>query len=439
MPAVSDPGSEVIATARFFMKQGSGSHLGSLRRDGESSGRECRLLARRSMGKDARRGILFVTPWLLGGGVERVIANSIPWLAARGYRCEVASWTIATELSGQPNPILASLSTAGIPVHRLNSYGRLRLLQRAVRTAAIALTGRHRLLVGYELEGNLVALLAKRLLLGRVRAMAQIHNSSGIHAEVGTSPKLLRLARRLYHDADAVLAVSDSIRVDSARFFGIAESRVLRLYNPLPITSIRQQAEQDAGPACPSGPFIVACGRLVRMKGFSDLLEAFATIRSDRALQLVILGEGPERARLMERARELGIEGDLLMPGFVVNPWSYFRRASAFVLSSLFGESFSMVLVEAMACGVPVIASRCEWGPEEILARGRYGLLYDPGDVEGLTRRLRIALDEPTLTAQLVRAAHRRAEEFSQDALLPEFEHQITALLDGTAHAIPNR
>ncbi len=392
------------------------------------------------MGKDAKRGILFVTPWLLGGGIERVIANSIPWLAARGYRCEVAAWTIASELSGQPNPVLAALSGAGIPVHRLNSYGRLRLLQRAVGTAAIALRGRHRLLVGYELEGNLVALLAKRLLFGRVRVMAQIHNASGIHAEVGTSLTLLRLARRLYQDADAVVAVSDSIRLDSARFFGMDESRVRRLYNPLPISVIRHQAKLDASPAGgPTLPFIVACGRLVRMKGFSDLLQAFATIRKDHALQLVILGEGPERANLMERARELGIEGELLMPGFVANPWSYFARARAFVLSSLFGEAFSMVLVEAMVCGVPVIASRCEWGPEEILDHGRYGLLYAPGDVEGLTERLRSVLDEPAPTSSRVRAAYRRAEEFSQDALLPEFEHQLAVLLAGAAHAIPNR
>ncbi len=382
------------------------------------------------LGKEAGRGILFVTPWLLGGGIERVIENSVPWLARRGYRCEVASWTVATQLSGQPNPVLATLSAAGVPVRPLNSYGRFRLLQRAVRTAAIASRGRHRLLVGYELEGNLVALLAKRLLLGRVRVMAQIHNASRIHAEIGTSPTLLRLARRLYQDADLIVAVSDSIRLDSVRFFGIDASRVLKLYNPLPISSIRQLAKQDVTPA--SGPtprFIVGCGRLVRMKGFSDLLRAFAIIRRDHVLQLVILGEGPERANLTERAREHGIEGDVLMPGFVANPWSYFGRASAFVLSSLFGESFSMVLVEAMACGVPVIASRCEWGPEEILDRGRYGFLYDPGDVEALTQKLRAVLDEPAVASGLTRAAFRRAEEFSQDTILPEFERHLAALL----------
>lgn len=383
-----------------------------------------------SIGAGAGRGILFVTPWLLGGGIERVIENSVPWLAGRGYRCEVASWLVATKLSGQANPVLGALEVAGVPVRTLNSYGRLRLMQRAVRTAAIALRGRHRLLVGYELEGNLVALLAKRLLLGRVRVMAQIHNASQIHAEVGTSARLLRLARHLYPDADSIVAVSDSIRLDSARFFGIDPSRVVRLYNSLPIASIRQRA-RDAVSSTGGPPprFIIGCGRLVRMKGFPDLLRAFAAIRKDHALQLVILGEGPERANLTELARELGIDKYVLMPGFVANPWSYFSRASAFVLPSLFGESFSMVLVEAMACGVPVIASRCEWGPEEILDHGRYGLLYDPGDVDALTRQVRTVLDDPTAARNLTRAASSRAEHFSQDALLPEFERHVAALL----------
>jgi glycosyltransferase involved in cell wall biosynthesis len=165
------------------------------------------------------------------------------------------------------------------------------------------------------------------------------------------------------------------------------------------------------------------------MKGFPDLLRAFAAIREDHALQLVILGEGPERANLTELARELGIGKEVVMPGYAGNPWAYFARARAFILPSLFGESFSMVLVEAMACGVPVIASRCEWGPEEILDHGRYGLLYDPGDVDALTRQLRTVLDDPTAADRVTRVAARRAEEFSQDALLPELERHVAALL----------
>lgn len=383
-----------------------------------------------SHGVRGKPGILFVTPWLLDGGIERVVANSVPWLAGRGFRCEVASWRIARRLAGAANPVLIALSAAAVPVRPLPAYGRLQLLQRAVRAAALAWRGGHRLIVGYELEGNIVALIAKRLLRGRVRVMAQIHNASRIHHEVGTSPRLLRWARRLYQEADSIVAVSEDIRRDSARFFELDISRVHRLYNPLPISTIRHRASEDTGTApWPASPFIVGCGRLVRMKGFSDLIRAFGVIRPEYPLQLVLLGEGPERAALRDQVLASGLQDDVLMPGFVANPWRYFASAKAFVLSSLFGESFSMVLVEAMACGVPVIASRCEWGPEEILGAGRYGLLYEPGDIEGLARQLRAVLDGQAVADGLTQAASKRAEEFSQERLLPELERHLAELV----------
>jgi glycosyltransferase involved in cell wall biosynthesis len=375
-------------------------------------------------------GVLFVTPWLLDGGVERVIENTVPWLAGHGHRCEVASWEVARRLSGETNPVLGALSAAGVPVHAVTSHARLHLIQRAAVVALLALRRRHRLLIGYELEGNLVALLAKRLLLGRVRVMAQIHNSSRIYAEAGIPSAHVRLARRLYPQADSIVAVSESIRQDSIRFFRLDPSRVLTLYNPLPITRIREMATQPLSEkALPRGPFIVACGRLVRMKGFGDLVRAFARLRRDRELQLVILGEGPERAALAESVASEGVAAEVLLPGFVANPWSYFRRARAFALTSLFGESFSMALVEAMSCGAPVVASRCEWGPEEILEGGRHGLLYDPGNVEELTSQLKAVCSGGAAVAQRVESAALRAEQFSQEVVLPALERQIVALL----------
>jgi hypothetical protein len=113
-------------------------------------------------------GVLFVTPWLLDGGVERVIENTVPWLAGHGHRCEVASWEVARRLSGETNPVLGALSAAGVPVHAVTSHAGLHLIQRAAVVAFLALRGRHRLLISNELQTNLVALLARRLLLGRV-------------------------------------------------------------------------------------------------------------------------------------------------------------------------------------------------------------------------------------------------------------------------------
>ena len=382
------------------------------------------------MARHDRRGLLFVTPWLRNGGIERVLQVTVPWLARRGYRCEVASWNVSSHLSGRPNPVLGTLQAAAVPVRVLRAYGRFKLFQRAVQVAGLALRSRADLIVSYELEGNLVALLARRLLLGRVHVMIQTHNASSIHAKVGTSSAWLRLARRLYPSATMVVP-SDSMAADSARFFGLDGSRVVTVHNPLAVASIRERSKESCEPPVEvSRPFLVGCGRLVPMKGFYDLLDAFAEVRRERPLGLVILGEGPERVNLRDRIRVLQIGDDVLMPGFAVNPWSYFARASAFVLSSRYGEAFPMVLVEAMACGIPVIASRCEWGPEEILENGEDGLLFDPGDVGTLAQHIRTVLDSPSVGSRLLQAASRRAEEFAEEIVMPKMERQIQALLD---------
>lgn len=381
------------------------------------------------MTRNHQRRLLFVTPWLRDGGIERVLHVTVPWLARRGHICEVASWNVSTHLSGRPNPVLTTLEAARVPVRVLRAYGRFKLLQRAAQVAGLALRGRTDLIVGYELEGNLVALLAKRLLLGRVEVMTQTHNASGIHAEVGTSATWLRLARRLYRNAVMVVP-SDSMAADSVRFFGLDNSRVVTVHNPLAVTSIRKRSKESADTAVPDRqPFVVGCGRLVPMKGFHDLLDAFAEVRSERPLGLVVLGEGPERESLCDHAQTRHVQDDVLMPGFAVNPWAYFSRANAFVLSSRYGEAFPMVLVEAMACRVPVIASRCEWGPEEILEHGEDGLLFEPGDVDTLARHIRTVLDSPAVGDRLSLAASRRAEHFGEDIVMPEMERQIQLLV----------
>src|SRR6201999_2607913 len=120
----------------------------------------------------------------------------------------------------------------------------------------------------------------------------------------------------------------------------------------------------------PDGPPIVlAGGRLHRQKGFDVLLRAFAIARGQVACRLVMLGEGADRTALMAQAEQSGLGYDIDMPGFCDNPFALMARAGAFVLSSRW-EGFPNALVEAMACGAPVIATDCPSGPHEILQGG---------------------------------------------------------------------
>ena len=145
-------------------------------------------------------------------------------------------------------------------------------------------------------------------------------------------------------------------------------------------------------------------------------------MRQGREARLVILGEGKQRHLLEELAGELGVRDDVLLPGFVENPFRYMARAAVFVLSSRY-EGLPGVLIQALACGCPVISTNCPGGSEEILANGKYGPLVDIGDVAAMAGAIESQLDNPTARDLLL----RRAEDFSVERAADRY----LELLDG--------
>jgi len=160
----------------------------------------------------------------------------------------------------------------------------------------------------------------------------------------------------------------------------------------------------------------MSAGRLVPQKDFATLLKAFAEVRAKLDSRLVLLGEGEERSSLERMARQLGIGGDVWMPGYVPNPYAMMSRAAVFVLSSVW-EGLPTVLIEALACGTPVVSTDCPNGPAEILENGRYGPLVPVGDHSALGRAIISSLETSTDRDKLT----RRAQDFSVGRALEQY------------------
>ena len=159
-------------------------------------------------------------------------------------------------------------------------------------------------------------------------------------------------------------------------------------------------------------PVAVAAGMLAPWKGFEELIDAFALLRDrGRDVRLVILGEGPDRAKLEAQVARLGLTDRIRLPGHTLNPLKFFARADVFVLSSRV-EGMPNVLVEAMMCGCTVVATDCPTGPRELLQEGRYGYLVRPRDPAAIADGVEAALDLPIasdLTAEAIRPFHQDA------------------------------
>lgn len=234
------------------------------------------------------------------------------------------------------------------------------------------------------------------------------------------------LMGRYYPRADQIVTVSRDLADDLVRFAGIERERIVAIYNPVVDDRIaRAAAEIPDHPWMEPGgvPVVLGVGRLERRKGFATLVRAFALVRRQRPVRLVILGggktpkgEAADRARLEALIRELGVEDDVSLPGFKLNPFAYMARAAVFVLASEY-EGLPGVLIQAMACGCPVVSTDCPTGPSEILDGGRFGPLVPVGDHAGMAEALIRVLGNPTPAGML----QRRAREFSVEAAVSNY------------------
>lgn len=348
--------------------------------------------------------IVFAINSLAGGGAERVLTTllggSAPWrnrydihLALlddepRAYA--VPDWVEVHQLDAR-HKLLPSLKQLRALTERLSPDATLSFLTRANVANAWAMAGRGR----------------PWLISERVNTSAHLGKGRGAIA----ARAMVRIA---YPRAAHVIAVSEGVVDDLADNFGVQRARMSAIANPIDHDQIAALAAEPPA-ITPAGPYIVAAGRLVPNKNMALLLRAYA--KADPDARLVILGEGPERPALERLAASLGIADRVDMPGFVANPFALLARAQAYAMPSN-AEGFPNGLVEAMACGVPVVATNCASGPSEILAdRPRSavtggidvdaGALVPTDDVDAFAAALRRVLVEPRRSACGARARAR--------------------------------
>jgi glycosyltransferase involved in cell wall biosynthesis len=218
--------------------------------------------------------------------------------------------------------------------------------------------------------------------------------------------------------ADGAVAISKGVGDDLVAKAGVDPRTLAVIYNPVDVEAVGREAEHDPGHPWLNDavPVVLGVGRLTYQKDFATLLKAFAHLRQTRPARLIILGEGEDRASLTQLAARLGISEDVDFPGYKTNRLGYIARAKVFALSSRW-EGFGNVLVEALACGVPVVSTDCPSGPREILDAGAFGALVPVGDDRAMATALADALDHPP-PAERQRA---RAAVFAPEAIAAQY------------------
>jgi glycosyltransferase involved in cell wall biosynthesis len=226
---------------------------------------------------------------------------------------------------------------------------------------------------------NVAAIVANLVARPRARLVVVEHNQHSQNAKLKSG--LVRLSYRMvplvYPKADLVAAVSEGVRDDLAKVTGIRPERIAVLHNPVVDAGFEKSAVAGIDHAwlrSPGPPVVLGVGRFTRQKNFALLIEAFALARKSRPLRLII--------------------EDVDLPGFDANPFRFMRHAAVYVLSSDW-EGLPTTLIEAMACGTPVVSTDCESGPHEILLGGTLSRIVPVGDASALAGAILATLETP--------------------------------------------
>jgi glycosyltransferase involved in cell wall biosynthesis len=333
--------------------------------------------------------IAFFLPSLRGGGAERVMINLVDGITARGLPVDIVlAVAEGTFLDHLPPSVRVVDLRAG------------RVLRSFAPLVGYLRRERPRALVSSLTHANVIALVAAKVARRGTPVIATVHNTM---SESTPQQRTLwrglwpALVRTCYPWAAGVVAVSRGAADDLARTTGLPRDGIEVVYNPVITSSLMSLAQRKSDhPWLAAGqpPVILGVGRLTRQKDFPTLVRAFAEVRRRRPARLIILGEGEDRAALEALAAELGVAGDVALPGFSDSAATYMAGAALFVLSSAW-EGLPTVLIEALAAGAQVVSTDCPSGPREILQDGQLGALVPVGDPAALAAAMAAALDRP--------------------------------------------
>ena len=391
---------------------------------------------------------------LAGGGIERMRLNLAAEFVSRGLRVELL-------LCAKTGDRVGEIPT-DLPVVELGRSNLLRARLAALRAdpAAFAVLAPPVLLARKPLR-SLVYLPALARYLRSRRPWSLLSATPYENLEAVRAPRLARVPTRVvisehsmlthnllaskewarrhlvpvigrqYRFAQGIVAVSNGVGDQLAAITGLPRHSVTTIYNPVVTPRLLAQIGEpvdDPWFAPGAMPVVMAAGRLVRQKDFPTLIRAFARARAARPLRLVLAGGADSsrtteerQAELMALASSLGVAADLRLLGHIPNPAAY-MAARGSLCPVISWEGFGNVLVEALACGTPVVSTDCPSGPAEVLEQGRYGRLVPVGNSDSMAVAILATLDASVDRDDL----RRRAMAFSVERAA---DHYLDLLL----------
>lgn len=364
--------------------------------------------------RESRHIALFATT-LPVGGVPRMLVNVSKGLCDAGHTVDVVlckkEGPFVEKLDPRVNVVNLGSMLTPLAIFRLAKY------LRTAQPRALLATGLHRnvyAVCAWWLAGKKQRLvLSERVVVSRFWT-----NRHPMWLQKIFKGFYILFGKCAFPQVAAIHGVSREVTEDLRHMMKLPPEKLHVIYNPFINADLlkgKQEAITHPWQAQEGVKLVVSVGRLHPQKDYATLIRAFAEVYASLPeARLLILAEGYERLMLEALVKELRLEAVVQLPGFVNNPYAYMAAADVFVMSSLY-EGLANVLVEALACGAPVVSTACPGGTEEILQGGRYGTIVPLSNAPQLAQAILAVLRD---------VAPARAKT---QAFLQERGHEFTA------------
>lgn len=375
--------------------------------------------------------VLFFISSLEGGGAERVMVNILGHIE-RSRIEPVLVLLYPADKSPYKDYLPEKIKVIVVERHTDSFFEKIRQF---INFCVIVRREKPRILLSMLTHNNIMAIVSGIFLRTKVIVCEHIALGEVVKKRDGKNMLGLPVApviKILYRFADKVITVSDGIRRNLIDEFRIPAHKIQVIYNPIDHDHITGLSAVPAEHPFFEGrsPVVIGAGRLARQKRFDSLIKAFSLVVKYMDARLIILGEGPEKIALAKLVGDLGLEDKVSLAGFHGNPYKFFSRADVFVLSSCF-EGLPMVILEAMACGAPVISTDCKSGPREILYDEKHGMLVPVGDDVALSKAILKLLGDKKLRESFSMAGKERARDFAVGGVISQYVNLIYEVAAG--------